>query len=53
LIGQGKDAARKTLAEKPEIARKIKEAVVAKKTAELAATNAPTAPPVAPAAAKA
>jgi len=53
LIGQGKDAARKTLAEKPEIARKIKEAVVAKKTAELAATNAPTAPPVPPAAAKA
>ncbi len=53
LIGQGKDAARKTLAEKPEIARKIKEAVVAKKTAELAATNAPTVPQVAPAAGKA
>jgi recombination protein RecA len=53
LIGQGKDAARKTLAEKPEIARKIKEAVVAKKTAELAATNAPTARQAAAAAGKA
>lgn len=41
LIGQGKEAARKTLAEKPEIARKIKEAVVAKKVAELATQPGP------------
>lgn len=31
LIGQGKDAARLTLAEKPELAKKIAEAVVAKR----------------------
>lgn len=43
LIGQGKEAARKNLIDKPELARKIKDAVVAKKTAELAATvNGPT-----------
>ncbi len=49
LIGQGKDAARKTLVEKPDVARKIKEAVVAKKSAELAATHAPATPAPAPA----
>ena len=50
LIGQGKEAARKTLVEKPDVARKIKEAVVSKKAAELAATNAPATPaPAAPA----
>ena len=49
LIGQGKDAARKTLVEKPDVARKIKEAVVAKKSAELAATNDPATPSPAPA----
>ena len=55
LIGQGKDAARKTLAEKPEIARKIKEAVVAKKVAELAVPSVPgggTAPAPSPTPAK-
>ena len=38
LIGQGKEAARKNLIEKPDLARKIKETVIAKKAAELAAT---------------
>jgi len=33
LIGQGKDAAQKTLAEKPEIAQKIIEAIMAKRNA--------------------
>jgi len=33
LIGQGKDAAQKTLAEKPELARKIVEAILAKRAA--------------------
>ncbi len=47
LIGQGKDAARKTLAEKPELAKKIQEATLAKRLAELtaaAASNGPAAP---------
>ena len=33
LIGQGKDAAQKTLAEKPELAKKILEAILAKRNA--------------------
>jgi recombination protein RecA len=37
LIGQGKDAARKTLVEKPELARKIHEAILAKRLATAAA----------------
>ncbi len=37
LIGQGKDAAQKALVEKPEIARKIVEAIMAKRNAEPAA----------------
>jgi recombination protein RecA len=37
LIGQGKDAARKTLAEKPELAGKIIEAIMAKRSAAAAA----------------
>ncbi|MBL9172256.1 MAG: recombinase RecA [Verrucomicrobiales bacterium] len=32
LIGQGRDAARKTLIEKPELAQKIKDAILAKKS---------------------
>ena len=32
LIGQGKDAARQTLIEKPELARKIVEAIMLKRT---------------------
>lgn len=41
LIGQGRDATRRTLVEKPELARKIRDAVVAKKAAETAAAVAP------------
>jgi recombination protein RecA len=54
LIGQGKEAARKTLIDKPELSKKIKDAVVAKRAAEVAATNAPIVPGTAsaPAAAK-
>jgi len=37
LIGQGKDAAQKTLAEKPELARKIVETIMAKRNAAAAA----------------
>lgn len=37
LIGQGKDAARRALTEKPELARKIRDAVVAKRAADIAA----------------
>jgi recombination protein RecA len=37
LIGQGKDAAQKTLAEKPELAKKIVEAIMVKRNAPLAA----------------
>jgi recombination protein RecA len=44
LIGQGKDAARKTLAEKPELAKKIQEATLAKRLAELTAATATTTP---------
>jgi recombination protein RecA len=44
LIGQGKDAARKTLAEKPELAKKIQEATLSKRLAELTAATATTTP---------
>jgi recombination protein RecA len=44
LIGQGKEAARKTLIDKPDLSKKIKDAVVAKRAAEVAATNAPIVP---------
>ena len=47
LIGQGKDAARRTLAEKPELAKKIQEVTLAKRLAELTAataSNGPAAP---------
>jgi recombination protein RecA len=37
LVGQGKDAARKALAEKPELARKIVEAIMAKRALPVAA----------------
>jgi recombination protein RecA len=37
LIGQGKDAARQTLIEKPELAKKIVEAIMAKRSAAVAA----------------
>src|SRR4026208_938091 len=37
LIGQGKDAARKTLAEKPDLARKIVESIMAKRASPVAA----------------
>jgi len=53
LIGQGKEAARKNLIEKPDLARKIKETVIAKKAAELAATVNGATPTPAPAPAKA
>ena len=33
LVGQGKDAARQALVEKPDLARKIHEAIIAKRTA--------------------
>ena len=36
LIGQGKDSSRKALSEKPELAQKIKDAILAKKAAEAA-----------------
>jgi recombination protein RecA len=38
LIGQGKDAARQTLADKPELAQKIVEAIMAKRAATAPAT---------------
>src|SRR6059036_2332208 len=38
LIGQGKDAAQKTLADKPELARKIVEAILQKRNAPAAAS---------------
>jgi recombination protein RecA len=38
LIGQGKDAAQKTLVEKPELAKKIVDAILAKRAAAVAAT---------------
>ena len=37
LIGQGKDAAQKTLVEKPELAKKIVDAILAKRAAAVAA----------------
>ena len=37
LIGQGKDAAQKALAEKPDLAKKIVEAILTKKYAPVAA----------------
>jgi recombination protein RecA len=40
LIGQGKEAARKTLLEKPELARKVQEACLAKRAAAVAAAAA-------------
>lgn len=42
LIGQGKDAARKTLAEKPDLAKKIHEATLAKRLADAAAATTTT-----------
>jgi recombination protein RecA len=39
LIGQGKDSARQALVEKPEIAKKIVEAIMAKRNAPIVATN--------------
>ncbi|MFM7102467.1 MAG: recombinase RecA [Verrucomicrobiota bacterium] len=46
LIGQGKEAARRALVEKPDLARKITEAILAKRAAEAAAAAAaaPSAP---------
>jgi len=41
LIGQGKDAARKTLVEKPELMRKIHDATLAKRLATATAAAAP------------
>ena len=38
LIGQGKDAAQKALAEKPELAKKIVDAIMAKRLAAVSAT---------------
>src|SRR3989442_4457398 len=37
LIGQGKDAARQALVEKPDLAKKIVEAIIAKRSAQPAA----------------
>ena len=37
LIGQGKDAAQKALAEKPDLAKKIVEAIMAKRALPVAA----------------
>ena len=39
LIGQGKDAARRMLVEKPELAKKITEAILAKRAAVAAAAT--------------
>jgi len=41
LIGQGRDAARKALIEKPELARKIIDAILAKRAAAIPAAPAP------------
>ena len=46
LIGQGKEAAQKALVEKPELAAKIVEAIMAKRAAVAAAAAAPTTPVV-------
>ena len=43
LIGQGKEAAQKALAEKPELAAKIIEAIMAKRAAAVAAAEKPAA----------
>ena len=42
LIGQGKEAARKALVEKPELMKKIVDAIMAKRAAAAAATEAKT-----------
>ena len=42
LIGQGKDAARAALAEKPELAKKIVDSIMEKRLAAVAATTAST-----------
>jgi len=39
LIGQGKDAARQALADKPELAQKIIAAIMAKRNGETAAAE--------------
>ncbi len=44
LIGQGREAARKTLAEKPEVARRIVDAITGKRAAAAAAAEAGTKP---------
>jgi recombination protein RecA len=41
LVGQGKDAARKALAEKPELMKKITDAILAKKAGAAAAGDKP------------
>ena len=41
LIGQGKDAAQKAMAEKPELAAKIVEAIMAKRAAALVVAEKP------------
>ncbi len=42
LIGQGRDAARKSLLEKPELARKIIDAILAKRAAAIPAVPSPS-----------
>ena len=44
LIGQGRDAARKALMEKPELAQKIREAILVRKAPVIEAPTAATAP---------
>ncbi|NJM55822.1 MAG: hypothetical protein HC841_07970 [Verrucomicrobiae bacterium] len=41
LIGQGKDAAALALREKPELAAKVVEAILSKRTAAVASPSAP------------
>ncbi len=53
LIGQGKEAARKTLTDKPELFKKVVDAVVAHRLAAALAAEAAHAPKIAPAAAPA
>lgn len=48
LIGQGREAARKTLMEKPELAKKIIDSILAKRAGVTAAAGTAT-PPIAPA----
>jgi len=45
LIGQGKEAARQSLIEKPELGKKIIDAVLAKRNGEPAAKETTAAPP--------